>query len=44
VVAKIVDDMDVVLEFHKYAAECAVYLRTTSSIESTNPLLVDGDN
>ena len=35
VVAKIVDDMDVLLEFYKYPAEHWVHLRTTNPIEST---------
>mgnify|MGYP005990635431 CR=1 FL=1 len=34
-VAKIVDDMDVLLEFYKYPAEHWVHLRTTNPIEST---------
>lgn len=34
-VAKIVDDMDVLLEFYKYPAEHRVHLRTTNPIEST---------
>jgi transposase-like protein len=34
-VAKIVDDMDVLLEFFKYPAEHWVHLRTTNPIEST---------
>lgn len=33
--AKIVDDMDVLLEFYKYPAEHWVHLRTTNPIEST---------
>lgn len=35
VVAKIVDDADVLLEFYKYPAEHWVHLRTTNPIEST---------
>ena len=34
-VAKITDDMDVLLEFYKYPAEHWVHLRTTNPIEST---------
>ena len=34
-VAKIIDDMDVLLEFYKYPAEHWVHLRTTNPIEST---------
>ncbi|GAA3134138.1 hypothetical protein GCM10020255_008710 [Rhodococcus baikonurensis] len=34
-VAKIVDDIDVLLEFYKYPAEHWVHLRTTNPIEST---------
>lgn len=34
-VAKIVDDMDVLLEFYKYPAEHWVHLCTTNPIEST---------
>lgn len=34
-VAKITDDMDVLLEFSKYPAEHRVHLRTTNPIEST---------
>ena len=34
-VAKIADDMDVLLEFYKYPAEHWVHLRTTNPIEST---------
>ena len=34
-VAKIVDDMDALLEFYKYPAEHWVHLRTTNPIEST---------
>ena len=35
VVAKIVDDRDVLLEFYKYPAEHWIHLRTTNPIEST---------
>ncbi|MGP4059045.1 IS256 family transposase, partial [Mycobacterium sp. 4D054] len=35
VVAKIVDDLDVLLEFYKYPAEHWIHLRTTNPIEST---------
>jgi putative transposase len=35
VVAKIVDDMDVLLEFYRYPAEHWIHLRTTNPIEST---------
>lgn len=35
VVAKIVDDADVLLEFYKYPAEHWIHLRTTNPIEST---------
>ncbi len=34
-VAKIVDDLDVLLEFYKYPAEHWIHLRTTNPIEST---------
>jgi len=34
-VAKIVDDLDVLLEFYRYPAEHWVHLRTTNPIEST---------
>ena len=34
-VAKIVDDLDVLLEFFKYPAEHWIHLRTTNPIEST---------
>src|SRR5574340_1651390 len=34
-VAKIIDDLDVLLEFYKYPAEPWVHLRTTNPIEST---------
>ena len=34
-VAKIVDDLDVLLEFYKYSAEHWIHLRTTNPIEST---------
>src|SRR4029078_6549376 len=34
-VAKIVDDLDVLLEFYKYPAEHGIHLRTTNPIEST---------
>ena len=34
-VAKIIDDLDVLLEFYKYPAEHWVHLRTTNPIEST---------
>ena len=34
-VAKVTDDMDVLLEFYKYPAEHWVHLRTTNPIEST---------
>lgn len=34
-VAKIIDDLDVLLEFFKYPAEHGIHLRTTNSIEST---------
>lgn len=34
-VAKIVDDLDVLLEFFKYTAEHWIHLRTTNPIEST---------
>jgi transposase-like protein len=35
VVAKIVDDLDTLLEFYKYPAEHWIHLRTTNPIEST---------
>ena len=35
VVAKIVDDLDVLLEFYHYPAEHWIHLRTTNPIEST---------
>jgi putative transposase len=34
-VAKIVDDLDVLLEFYRYPAEHWIHLRTTNPIEST---------
>ncbi len=34
-VAKIIDDLDVLLEFYKYPAEHWIHLRTTNPIEST---------
>ena len=34
-VAKIIDDVDVLLEFYKYPAEHWIHLRTTNPIEST---------
>lgn len=34
-VAKIVDDLDVLLQFYKYPAEHWIHLRTTNPIEST---------
>jgi putative transposase len=34
-IAKVVDDVDVLLEFYKYPAEHWVHLRTTNPIEST---------
>ena len=34
-VAKIVDDLDLLLEFYKYPAEHWIHLRTTNPIEST---------
>jgi len=34
-VAKVIDDLDVLLEFHNYPAEHWVHLRTTNPIEST---------
>jgi transposase-like protein len=34
-VAKVIDDVDVLLEFYRYPAEHWVHLRTTNPIEST---------
>jgi hypothetical protein len=36
-VAKIVDDLDTLLEFYRYPAEHWIHLRTTNPIESTSP-------
>ena len=36
-VAKIVDDLDVLLEFYHYPGEHWIHLRTTNPIESTSP-------